>query len=76
MLGWIQAAMQQNTLVFGLMCSELATLMLKEANSLDMEDAPLGTSQVLRKQKGGWVGYAKCLHFLTWWVGGSSKMLT
>ena len=36
----------------------------------------LGTIQLLRKQKGGWVGYAKCLHLLTWWVGGSSKMLT
>ena len=32
-------------------------------------NGPLGTIQVLRKQKGGWVGYAKCLRFLTWWVG-------
>ena len=36
----------------------------------------LGTIQILRKQKGGWVGLAKCLRFLTRWVGGFGKMLT
>ena len=38
---------------------------------------PMGPFKyILRKQKGGWVGYAKCLRFLTRWAGGSSKMLT
>ena len=49
----------------------------KKLNAFSVEfKVFVGTIQVLRKQKGGWVGYAKCLHFLTWWVGGSSKMLT
>ena len=30
---------------------------------------PLGTIQILRNQKGGWVGKAKCLRLLTRWVG-------
>ena len=30
----------------------------------------LGTIQILRNQKGGWVGEAKCLRLLTRWVGG------
>ena len=36
----------------------------------------LGTIQILRNQKGGWVGKAKCLRFLTRWLGGCGKMLT
>ena len=36
----------------------------------------LGTIQILRNQKGGWVGEAKCLRLLTWWVSGCGKMLT
>ena len=36
----------------------------------------LGTIQILRKQKGGWVGLAKCLRLLTRWVGGFGKILT
>ena len=39
-------------------------------------DRFLGTIQILRNQKGGWVGLAKCLHLLTRWVGGVGKMLT
>ena len=35
----------------------------------------LGTIQVLRNQKGGWVGLAKCLRLLIRWVGGYGKML-
>ena len=26
----------------------------------------LGTTQILRNQKGGWVGKVKCLRLLTW----------
>ena len=29
----------------------------------------LGTIQILRNQNSGWVGEAKCLCLLTWWVG-------
>ena len=36
----------------------------------------LGTIQILRNQNSGWVGLAKCLRLLTWWVGGFSKFLT
>ena len=36
----------------------------------------LGTIQILRNQRGGWVRKAKCLRFLTRWVGGYGKMLT
>ena len=40
------------------------------------KDNALGTIQILRNQKGGWVGLAKCLRLLTRWVGGDGKMLT
>ena len=39
-------------------------------------DVLLGTIQILRNQKGGWVGKAKCLRLLTRWLGGCGKMLT
>ena len=27
-------------------------------------------------KEGGWMGLAKCLLLLTWWLGGSRQMLT
>ena len=39
-------------------------------------DCKLGTIEILRNQKGGWVGKAKCLRLLTRWLGGCGKMLT